>query len=161
MTHVPFSAEETLKLAVFIEENGQEFYKGMVEEADNEELSELFGELAGEKNVAGNKFKEMLGEESEGEHFDLSEQLYGKLEDSYLKVLGDSKVFTPVNENIKAAREAKSRGQLISVAISLEKDTMLYFYEILDRASSEYDREVIEDVIEEEKNQIKRLIKFR
>jgi rubrerythrin len=161
MTHVPFSAEETLKLAAFIEENGREFYQGMVEEAENEELSELFEELANEKKEHGNRFKKMLGEESDGEGYDLNKQLYGKLEDSYLEVLGDSKVFTPANENIQAAREAKSRGQLISVAISLEKDTMLYFYEILDRAASEYDREIIEDILDEEKNQIKRLIKFR
>lgn len=161
MTHVPFSAEETLKLAVLIEENGQEFYQGMVEEAENEELSQLFEDLADEKKEHASKFENMLGEKGTGGGYDLNRQLYGKMEDSYLEVLGDSKVFTPANENIQAAREANSRGQLISVAISLEKDTMLYFYEILDRASSEYDREIIEDVIEEEKNQIKRLIKFR
>ncbi len=161
MTHVPFSAEETLKLAVFIEEKGQEFYQGMVEEAENEELSQLFHELANEKKEHGKRFQEMLGEGNTGGNNDLNKQLYGKLEESYLEVLGESKVFTSANENIQAAKEAKNRGQLISVAISLEKDTMLYFYEILDQAASEYDREIIEDVIEEEKNQIKRLIKFR
>lgn len=161
MSEVPFSAEETLKIASLIEENGEEFYEGMASEADNEELSDLFRELAKEKREHKVKFESMLGENSSDGRKDLNRQLYGKLEDSYLEVLGDSKVFTPANENIQAAKDAQTRGQLLEVAISLEKDTMLYFYDMLDRAASEYDRRKIENIVKEEKNQIRRLIKFR
>ncbi|MFP4631627.1 MAG: hypothetical protein ACLFN7_05685, partial [Candidatus Acetothermia bacterium] len=70
-------------------------------------------------------------------------------------------VFIPANENIQAAKDAETRGQLLEVAISLEKDTMLYFYDMLDRATSDYDRRKIENILKEEKNQIRRLIKFR
>ncbi len=161
MSEVPFSAEETLKIAALIEENGEEFYEGMASEADSEELSDLFKELAKEKREHKVKFESMLGENDSTGRKDLNSQLYGKLEDSYLEVLGDSKVFTPANENIQAARDAQTRGQLLEVAISLEKDTMLYFYDMLDRAASDYDRRKIENIVKEEKNQIRRLIKFR
>lgn len=161
MSEVPFSAEETLKIATLIEENGKEFYEGMASEADEEELYDLFKELAKEKREHKVKFESMLDEDDSTGRMDLNRQLYGKLEDSYLEALGDSKVFIPANENIQAAKDAETRGQLLEVAISLEKDTMLYFYDMLDRATSDYDRRKIENILKEEKNQIRRLIKFR
>lgn len=36
MINIPFSAEETLKIAIEIETNGQEFYEKMLEETDDQ-----------------------------------------------------------------------------------------------------------------------------
>jgi rubrerythrin len=66
-------------------------------------------------------------------------------------------VFTPANQNIQEAKLAAGRDQLISIAISLEKDTILYYYEILQQAKEAEDQEIIMDVIEEEKSHVKRL----
>mgnify|MGYP006300095937 CR=1 FL=1 len=161
MKKVPFSAEEALKIAIKIEEQGEEFYREMRSFTEDEELEELFDDLAEEKNRFREKFEGMLGESRLEKGEDINSLLYGQLEDTYLAALGESKVFTQKNMNVQAAKVAHNRNELISVALSLEKDAILYFYEILDKADSEEDSEVIEDIIEEEKDQIRRLILLR
>ncbi|MCF7890590.1 hypothetical protein K9M78_05155 [Candidatus Bipolaricaulota bacterium] len=160
MSNIPFSAEETLKLAIKIEENGRKFHERMAAESDDEELVELFDKLAEQEKKHKKTFEEMLGETLEEEE-DLSALLYGKLEDSYLDVLADSKVFTSANENIRAAKQANNRGELLGIAISLAKDKILYYYELLDKATSDRDREIIEGIIEQEKSLIKLLANSR
>ena len=160
MGSIPFSAEETLKLAISIEENGRKFHEGMAQESDDEELVELFEKLAEQEAQHKKTFEDMLGKTLEA-GVDINSLLYGKLEDSYLKSLADSKVFTSANDNIRAAKKASNRGELLGIAIALAKDKILYYYEILDKANSEKDREIIEDIIEEEKSLIKLLANSR
>ncbi|MFP4201752.1 MAG: ferritin-like domain-containing protein [Candidatus Acetothermia bacterium] len=157
MTNIPFSAEETLKIAIQIEENGQEFYEGMLEETEDDDINEIFSDLANQEVKHKKTFQEMLGEVEEEEGPDLNSLLYGELEDSYLGALADSKVFTPANRNIDEAKHVDSRDELLSIAISLEKDTILYYYEILQKAKNSDDQDIIMDVIEEEKSHVKRL----
>ena len=157
MTNIPFSAEETLKIAMEIEENGKEFYEGMVPEVDEAAVKDLFKDLARQEINHKNTFSEMLGEAELERGEDINSLLYGGLEDSYLEALADSKIFNPANENIRAAKQVDNRDELVAVAISLEKDTILYYYEILEIAKSTDDQELIKKVIEEEKTHVKRL----
>lgn len=157
MTKIPFSAEETLKIAIEIEKNGREFYEGMLEETEDQEIREVFSDLANQEVKHRETFEEMLGDVEMEEGPDLNSLLYGGLEDSYLNALADSKVFTPANDNINEARSANSRDELLSIAISLEKDTILYYYEILQNAKNSEDQDLIMDVINEEKSHVKRL----
>ena len=157
MTNIPFSAEETLKIAIEIEENGRKFYEGMVPEVDDAKIADVFKDLAKQEVLHKNTFEEMLGEAESVRGKDINSLLYGGLEDSYLEALADSKIFNPANENIRAAKEVGSRDELLTVAISLEKDTILYYYEILELAKSTDDQELIKKVIEEEKTHVKRL----
>lgn len=157
MTKIPFSAEETLKIAIEIEKNGREFYEGMLEETEDQEIREVFSDLANQEVKHRETFEEMLGDVEMEEGPDLNSLLYGGLEDSYLNALADSKVFTPANDNIKEARSANNRDELLSIAISLEKDTILYYYEILQNAKNSEDQDLIMDVINEEKSHVKRL----
>lgn len=157
MTNIPFSAEETLKIAIEIEENGREFYEGMVKETDDEDIKDIFSDLATQEVKHKETFKEMLGDVELEKGPDLNSLLYGDLEDSYLTALADSKVFNPANENIDEAKHVNNRGELLSIAISLEKDTILYYYEILQKAKSSDDQGIIMEVIDEEKDHVKRL----
>ncbi len=157
MINIPFSAEETLKIAVQIEENGKQFYEQMVSGSEDEEIIEVFQDLAEQEAEHKKTFQEMLGETEEETGEDINSLLYGKLENSYLNALADSKIFTPANENVQAAKRVDNRDELITIAISLEKDTILYYYEILEAATSTEDQGSIKDVIEEEKSHVKRL----
>lgn len=157
MTNIPFSAEETLKIAIEIEENGKQFYEGMVPEVEEPELEDLFQDLAVQEVNHKNTFREMLGEAELERGEDINSLLYGSLEDSYLKALADSKIFNPANENIQAAKRAGGRDELLTIAISLEKDTILYYYEILELGKSSEDRDLIKKIIEEEKSHVRRL----
>ena len=157
MTNIPFSAEETLKIAIEIEENGSQFYEGMIPEVEDTEIEDLFKDLATQEIDHKKTFQEMLGEAKIERGQDINSLLYGKLEDSYLEALADSKIFNPVNENIQAAKRVDNRDELMAIAIPLEKDTILYYYEILETAASTKDQELIKKIIEEEKTHVKRL----
>ena len=157
MTKIPFSAEETLKIAIQIEENGKEFYEGMVSEIDETDIADVFKQLAAQEINHKKTFQKMLSQAETERGEDINSLLYGKLEDTYLKALANSKIFNPANENIQSAKEVDSRDELITIAISIEKDTILYYYEILEQAKSEEDRNMIGNVIEEEKTHIKKL----
>ncbi len=152
---VPFSAEEALKIAIRIEENGRDLYEDMAAQVDDQELVDVFKDLATQEVKHKDTFQSML-EDTEMEGVDLNELLYGELENSYIRALADSKVFTPSNENVELVKETDSRDELLTLAISLERDTILYYYEILDVAKAE-DRDVIKEIIDEEKSHVKRL----
>ena len=153
---VPFSAEETLKIAIRIEENGKELYEDMAAQVDDKELVDVFKDLATEEVKHKETFRGMLEDKEAEVGVDLNELLYGELENSYIRALADSKIFTPSNENVELVKEAETRDKLLTLAISLERDTILYYYEILDVAKPQ-DRDVIRDVIDEEKSHVKRL----
>ncbi|MBS3765516.1 ferritin family protein [Candidatus Bipolaricaulota bacterium] len=157
MTNIPFSAEETLKIAIEIEKNGREFYEGMVTETEDQDIKEIFDDLATQEVKHMKTFEEMLGDVEVEKGPDLNSLLYEGLEESYLSALADSKVFSPANRNIEEAKRVDTRDELLSIAISLEKDTILYYYEILQKAKNSGDQELIMDVIEEEKSHVKRL----
>ncbi len=161
MINIPYSAEEALKLAIGVEESGRKFHEEMASETEDQELADLFEKLAAEKVKHKENLESILGETKTEQGEDLSSKLYGKLEDTYLEALAGSKVFTSANEKVRAAKEAKNRNKLVSIAISLEKDTMLFFYEILDKAKNSEDREIIENIIEAEKEHIKSFIQLR
>lgn len=153
---VPFSAEETLKIAVRIEENGKKLYDDLASSVNDTELKDEFKDLAQQEVQHKETFQGMLEETETETGPDLNELIYGELEDSYIKALADSKIFTPANKNVDMIGRAETRGELLTLAISLERDTILYYYEILDVAE-EQDRDVIKDIIEEEKSHVKRL----
>lgn len=157
MVKIPFSAGETLKIAIEIEENGRQFYEGMAKETEDSGIEDLFKDLASREVVHKNTFQEMLGETEAEEGPDINSLMYRDLEDSYLNALADSKIFTPANQNIDEAKRAGGRDELISIAIALEKDTILYYYELLQQAKNADDQEIIMEVIEEEKSHVKRL----
>ena len=157
MTNIPFSAEEALKIAIQIEENGKEFYERMVSETDESEIVAVFKDLATQEVKHKDTFKSMLGEAEIERGEDINALLYKGLEDSYLKALADSKVFNSANENIKAAKKVDKRDEVIAIAISLEKDTILYYYEVLEHAKTTDDQDLIKEIIEEEKTHVKRL----
>ncbi|MFQ5834454.1 MAG: ferritin family protein, partial [bacterium] len=74
----------------------------------------------------------------------------------YLEALVDSRFFTGPDQAIDLAKEAKDELEAINSAISFEKDTLLFFYEMLEVIKPQ-DRDLVKKIIGEEKKHVRRL----
>jgi len=144
---------EVLEMAVGTERSGQAFYQTASELVKKKSLKELFQYLAEEearhlKTFQGlyNSFKER----PETTPYNWEE---AKL---YLQALVDSKFFAGPDKAINLAKEAKSELEAINSAIDFEKDTLLFFHQILELIKPQ-DEKVVKKIIEEEKKHIRRL----
>ncbi len=148
-----FSVREVVEMAINTERSGQAFYQ-------------TASKLAKEKNLK--KLLQYLAEE-EGKHLKAFQGFYDTLEEGpettpynweeaklYLKALVDSRFFTGSDKAIQMAKEAKSEIEAVNSAINFEKDTLLFFYEMLEVIKS-HDRDLVKKIIEEEKKHIRRL----
>lgn len=155
MDPVHFTGKEVLEMAVRIEENGMKFYADASRAAKSQQLKDLFRALSEEEGTHIKTFldlkRALVGDDST-EGFD------PYLEDAqqYLKSLADTEVFTNPEAGREAARSLKSEEEAITMAIGMEKDSLLFYYE-LERMIREKDRKVIESLIEQEKEHVRKL----
>ncbi|MBI5642885.1 MAG: ferritin family protein [Deltaproteobacteria bacterium] len=159
MDPVHFTGKEVLAMAVRIEENGLKFYTDAGKESKNKDIKALFKTLAEEEGHHIKVFqdlKKLLGTEAAAEEFDSS------AEDAalYLKALADTEVFTSPSGGKKLGREAGSEEEVLNIAIGMEKDSILFYYEI-QRMIREKDKKVIEELIEQEKDHLRKLTELK
>lgn len=155
MDPVHFSAEEVLNMAIRIEENGEKFYTDAAKTASEDKLKELFIFLATEekKHTAYfRKLKDMTIKESVDEVFtdDFNDASL------YIKAYADTKIFTEPEEGQALPAEVKTEEEALNYAIIMEKESLLFYYELL-RAVREKDRDVLNEIINEEKAHLMKL----
>lgn len=148
-----FSVREAVEMAISTERSGQAFYQTASKLAREKSLEELFRGLAEEEEKHLKTFQgfyDTLKERPETTPYNWEE---AKL---YLKALVDSRFFTGPDTAINLAREAKDELEAIDSAINFEKDTLLFFYEMLEVVKPG-DRDLVKKIIGEEKKHIRRL----
>lgn len=155
MDPVHFTGKEVLEMAVRIEENGLKFYTDAGKAARSKELKALFKTLAEEEGTHIKLFLELkrtLVDDAASEGFD------AYLEDAqqYLRSLADTEVFTNPEAGADAARGVHDEQEAIAMAIGMEKDSLLFYYE-LERMIRESDRKVVDTLIEQEKEHVRKL----
>ena len=148
-----FSASEAVSMAVEIEKNGVNFYNTLAAETDDEQSKELFSFLAAEEVKHKIFFRKMLENLPEVTLSPAEEEEYG----NYLGALAKSRIFTPDLDPMELLNETKNNVAAIDLAIEFEKDSILFFYELMEQAIEE-DKKVIEELIKEEKSHFSRLI---
>lgn len=147
-----FKPSEILKIALTIEENGREYYLEAKENASTPEMADLFGFLADEEvrhleifsKMLSGVGKEKVPESYPGEH------------DAYIRALAASHVFTRDAVGKDMVAKAKDEKEILQFALGFEKDSILLYYEMLDLVPASK-REVVEEVIREEKSHVRKL----
>lgn len=150
-----FSASEVVTMAVQIEKNGLEFYSKMAKKAQTEKSKELFKFLAAEEVRHAATFQKMLNSLKQLELTASEEEEYN----NYLGALTSSRVFNRevnTDEIVKNLDDATA----IDLAIEAEKDSILFYYELMEQAMNE-DRAAIEKVIKEEKSHYAMLMRMK
>ena len=151
-----FSGSEVITMAIEIEKNGLAFYNALAAKTDNAQSKELFTFLAGEEVRHKVTFQKMLDNLKKAELSASEEEEYN----NYLKALTSSRVFNPNADVDAMLKEAGDEAGAVDMAIQAEKDSILFYYELLDQAVEE-DQEAIDNVIREEKVHLAKLINLR
>lgn len=155
MDPVHFSGKEVLTMAVRIEENGMRFYTDAAKAAKSTSLKELFKVLAEEEShhiKVFSELKRLVADDTVNEGFDpeLSEA------SMYLKSIADTEVFTKPDKGKEFANNVRDEKEALKVAIDMEKDSLLFYYE-LQRLIRARDKAVIESLIGQEKEHVRKL----
>ncbi len=148
-----FSIREVVEMAISTEKSGEAFYQTASKLAREKSLEELFRYLAEEEGKHLQTFQGFYDTLKEGPETTPYNWEEAKL---YLKALVDSRFFTRPDQAINLAKKAKSEREAINSAINFEKDTLLFFYEMLEVIKLG-DRNLVKKIIEEEKKHIRRL----
>jgi rubrerythrin len=148
-----FNAVEVLEMARDLEIRGCNFYTSQVNKTKREDLKELFLKLAEDEKDHYQRFVELaqgVREETKKE----AEYVYDPEVSAYLEGLVEFSIFPREDE-----AEIASLKEVFKVAISAEKDSILFYKEILEHNQGET-AAVLKKLIEEEKKHLLDLLRY-
>lgn len=147
-----FSGNDPINVAIGIERRGIMFYDIMAKSTDNEDARAVFEGLADMEREHIRIFESLLGEADKHPPREASTRGYS----DYLQSLMDEAVFTDDMITSEMAAQADSDIKALELAISAEKDSILFYYEmrgiISQRAVTMLNR-----IIAEEKSHLQQL----
>lgn len=152
-----YSLEEILEMAIRIEEDGVVFYESLADKTKNREAVEIYRYLAGEEKEHIAVFKSIY-KDLTGRRF---EKAFNEEEANlYLYSLVENRVFRGPKEIKEFIEDTESELSVIELAIQIEKDTILYYYEILE-GLGDGERSLVKEIINQEKTHIYRLTNLK
>jgi rubrerythrin len=146
------TGNEIIEIATRLEESGEAFYNAAADKATSADIKGLFKDLAVQEQYHRRAFQQMGHGAVE---FTLSPEQWDEFQAYTDALLKQSFFAQPENALNLAARAADERDAL-RAALDFEKEAMLFFHE-LQAVVKGADREVVERVIQEEKQHVQRL----
>jgi rubrerythrin len=150
-----YSGAEIFQIAMELEESGRVFYETLAEKSEDHDLADLCRDLAVQEADHFRKFKKM-GEE-------LVERRASRPltwdELHFAQMLIEERVLS----SPEAARDAAASGDVVALletAIRLEKDSVLFYNELLAEVD-ENDAPAVQEIIDEEKRHVRSLVEAR
>ena len=120
------------------------------------ELRELFTHLAGEEVKHFHTFERLAREYPE---LEVDAEEWGQTS-AYIQATSDSRFFVGEDKALALAKTVKDPLKAVDIAIAFEKDTLLFFYELLGVTPAK-GREAARAIIEEEKRHVQLLSQRR
>ena len=153
---ISFSANEFISIAIGIERRGIVFYDIMTKSTESDATREMFQRLADMEREHIKTFEGMLQDPGSQRP---AESYLGEYA-AYLQALVDSAVFTDDMITSELATQADSDIEAMELAISAEKDSILFYYEMRDimprKAQPTVDR-----ILAEEKSHLEQLTRIK
>ena len=153
---ISFSVSELINTAIGIERRGTIFYDIMAKSTENAAASDIFRYLADMERQHTAIFQEMLGEADKYQPV----ETYAGEHAAYLQTLVDSAIFTDDLVTSEMATQAESDIEALELAISAEKDSILFYYEMRDIMPSQ-GRSTVDKIIAEEKAHLNQLSELK
>lgn len=144
------SMNDLVSIAAQIEANGQVFYSDLAQIQQNPELKEFFTRLAEQERTHQQIFKALA------QKVEQSVSISNWIEDEvsgYLKSFAQVSIFPAMEK----AKQNLTLRQAFDIAINVEKDSIIFYSELLKYAGDE--RKSIEIIINEEKKHLIDLLK--
>jgi len=151
-----FCANEVIEMGIQILKNGRDYYTEISGLTKNDQLKETFAWLSEEEGRHIKTFEAMLVDVEKCEPFEIYDGEYA----AYIKSLIDGYNYTKVNQGKEIAKKVKDNGQAIDMAISYEKDSILFIHE-MKNIVRERERQVISDLIKKVQEHVTRLYNLR
>jgi rubrerythrin len=148
------TADDAFAMAVRIEENGNAFYAGAAEIAENPEVKKLFEDLALMEASHIKIFRTLrsqLPDTTSGAVWDPE-----GLAESYLEASADSHVFT-VEAATERLKTVKTAVEALDMALLFEKDSLAFFLGIKEILPDLHGRDEIDKLIKSEMLHIRML----
>jgi rubrerythrin len=156
-----FNTDELMELAIQIEKNGKEYYALMTAKSENPKVKEVFEYLGKEEQSHLENFikiQAQMAENQSEEPFEIAAEYNTPEMFEYLNALSDGRVFPNLLSHAEIANEINTDEQAVYHAIGFEKDTVLFFQEILGiLGPADQNRALVEELIRQEKIHIARL----
>ncbi len=146
---IVFNADEALAMAEQIERNGANFYARAAEIAEPEAIKKLLGDLAewekGHERLFTGMRSELTDEDKKPTAFDPD----GEAE-LYLQAMADTHVFNADDDPAGALSGKESAGEIITTALSLEQDSILFYLGLAKMVPARLGSETVQKIIDEE-----------
>ncbi|KAB2952525.1 ferritin family protein [Heliorestis acidaminivorans] len=151
-----FKSAEVVEFAIAIERNGEAFYKALLDKVISEQARPVLQYLAkaeGQHIEDFQNLRDRLGDYQTPQQYD------GEYE-AYMKFLIEDNVFGKAEEIEKLLAKIQSDQDAIDLALRFEKESILFFNELL-RLVSDTDKEPVRELIRQEQEHILDLAKLR
>lgn len=154
------NADELMEMAIQIEKNGKEYFAAMAERSDNPRVKHVFNFLVREEQSHLENFvkvRNRLAEKNQ-EEFQVADEYNTPEMEAYIQAMSDGRVFPNLKSHTELAAEIENDEQAIYQAIGFEKDTILFFGDILGiLGANDENRPLIIELIRQEKIHIAKL----
>jgi len=148
-----FNADEMLAMAEQIERNGRDFYRAAAVIAPDEKSMELLAELARWEEGHESVFIKMRCDLPDDQRalplFDSNTE-----HELYLQAIADTRVFDMRKEVTVLARELGSIRDILSYAMKMEHDSILFYVGLRGAVPPEFGRRKVDDLIKEEMDHV-------
>ncbi|MDG5814850.1 ferritin family protein [Chitinispirillales bacterium ANBcel5] len=153
---IVFNADEIFSMGVQIEKNGQLFYKTAAARTSEPQIAKLFSTLADWESKHVKTFEELRGQVKDHNE---EENLYDpdNIIHQYLKAAASQYVFVDENSIVEKATACTSTSEALSMAISFEKDSVVYYSSMKEMVRGDLGKEHIDKLIREELSHIGQL----
>jgi rubrerythrin len=151
-----FNIDEALEMAIRIEENGAAFYRkaaGLQSDANHREFLERLAVMEeGHKATFVEMRNALTDTEKGGTVFDPHNEL-----SLYLSAMADTQGGEGSPSAADSLTGTETLEEVLTTAIGLEKESVLFYLGLKDMVPPKYGREKIEDIINEERSHIAQL----
>jgi rubrerythrin len=150
-----YSINEIMEMAVRTETLGYQFYSNMAEKFKKDNgLVKLFSTLASKEKVHEKTFTDLKAKVAKQG----AEPVEWEEVSNYMRAFVESEFFLGKGKSLPSMDHLKTVQDAVTFAMGFEKETLLYFFEL---RSIVKEKEVVDEVIDEEKSHIRWLAAFR
>ncbi len=153
-----FTASEALDIAMRLERNGQAFYEAAARKINHVEVRELLLTLAQWEQRHYETFQKLADRLKLAEPPLLSGPYWEEYELYIQAALGNAMFYGP-DKAVAVADQVESTEQALRMALGLEKDSLLFYYDLREMMP-ESERGAVDEIIREEKGHATRLAKL-
>jgi len=149
--------DEVYRVGMCIEEAGLEFYTRMAEKAEDPATRRVFKRLARDEKEHLALFESLENKTAGGfgaRPADKDQEL-----SAYVCSIVDGGIFKGIRDMAKAGRRKMTPESALKLALSVEKDAVLYYSEALRVARKKLAKKALERLVEEEKGHVVELTK--